>query len=397
MSRVLFFHQGKFSHTAEYLLRGLRRNLPETDFRTVDLHRALKSRKTALLARGLEALRAYGGDLLRRRRTLDDAFFGTRSMFEAVRQIALDAHKDWPADCSIQTQSMYDCSRPGTPHLVYTDHTYLSCTEYPDYGRTAWNPVRPAWLIDLERTVYEHAACTLTMSSNVSRTLVERYGVPPSRVLCVRAGCNVPLGRLLRIPRQMRRYLAKTVLFVGLEWQRKGGPQLVQALRLVRREIPDVRLVVVGTRPDIRQENVHTVGRVDPGQLVRYYADASVFCMPSRVEPFGIAWLEAMATGLPAIGLNLGAAPDFIRPGETGVLVEPDDVHGLARALIDLLTNPQRCRTLGEGGRAMVASEYTWERTCSAVADRIARLCEPQGGDPGSHAAAGNGRATSRL
>jgi glycosyltransferase involved in cell wall biosynthesis len=119
--------------------------------------------------------------------------------------------------------------------------------------------------------------------------------------------------------------------------------------------------------------------------------------MPSRLEPFGIAWLEAMATGLPTVGLNLGAAPDFIRPGQTGILVEPDDIQGLARALIDLLSHPAKCRELGEGGRAMVASEYTWEQTCEAVADRIARLCEPQGGDPASHAATDNGPAASRL
>jgi glycosyltransferase involved in cell wall biosynthesis len=376
MRRVLFFHQGKFSHTVEYLLRGLRRSLPGTEFRTVDLHRMLKGRKAALLASGLAALRTCGGDLLRRRRTFDDAFFGTRSIFHTVRQIALDAHKEWPADCSIQTQSMYDCSCPGTPNLVYTDHTYLSCTEYPDYGRAPWNPARPAWLIDLERTVYQHAVCIMTMSRNVSCTLVDRYGVPASKVSCVRVGCNAPLTRLLRIPCHARRYQRKTVLFVGLEWERKGGPQLVQAMRRVRREVPDARLVAVGPRPGIREENVQIVGRVESAQLVRYYADASVFCMPSRMEPCGIVWLEAMATGLPVIGLNLGAAPDFIWPDRTGVLVEPDDIEGLARVMIELLTDPQKSRVLGQAGRAMVASQYTWEQTCSAVADRMIRACE---------------------
>ncbi len=376
MKRVLLFQQGRFSHTSESLVAGLRQRLPSAEFRIVDLHRALKAGRLALLAGGLHALRTYGSDLLHRRRTLDDAFFGTRRLFEEVRRIALQAHADWPADCSIQTQSMYDCSCPRVPHLVYTDHTYLSCTEYPDYGRAPWNPTRPGWLVDLERTIYDNAGCVLTMSRNVARTLVETYGLPASKVSCVRMGCNASADQLARIPCDLRRYQVRSILFVGLEWQRKGGPHLLEAFRIVRRQIPEAWLVVVGSHPDIREEHVGVIGRVDLAQLPGYYAGASVFCMPSRMEPFGIAWIEAMAAGLPVIGLNLGAAPDFILPGRTGVLAEPDDVTGLARALVDLLENPRKCRALGQAGRALVCRDYTWPQTCRAVAERMRRLVD---------------------
>ncbi len=379
MKRVLLFQQGKFSHTAESLAAGLKERFPSAEFRIVDLHRALKGRRLTLLANGLHALRTYGGDLLHRRRSLDDAFFGTRRIFDDIRRIALEAHADWPADCSLQTQSMYDCSGPAAPHLVYTDHTYLSCTEYPGYGRAIWNPARPDWLIDLERTVYNSAACVLTMSRNVTRTLLDRYGVPASKVSCVRVGCNAAVEHLARIPCDLRRYLVRTILFVGLEWHRKGGPQLLEAFRIVRRRIPDARLVIVGTQPDIREQNVAATGRVDLSQLPDYYANASVFCMPSRLEPFGIAWLESMAAGLPVVGLNLGAAPDFILPDRTGALVQPDDVDALAQVLIDLLENPKKCRSLGEAGRALVCRDYSWPHICRSVAERMHRLASAAG------------------
>ncbi len=374
MQRVLFFHQGKFSHTAEFTLAGLKHQLASVEFRTVDIHQHLRSRRRTLLVGGLHALRTYGGDLLHRRRDLDDAFFGTRYMFDLVRQIALDAHRAWPADASFQTQSMYDCSAPGIPNVIYTDHTYESCKEYPDYARALWNPTRPDWLIDLERTIYRNAACILTMSRNVTRTLLDRYDVPASKVSCVRTGYNAGQEKLQRIPCDMRRYQSRTVLFVGLDWHRKGGPQLLAAFRLLRRQLPDARLVIVGPALDVQQENVEFVGPVPLSQLPHYYTNASVCCIPSRMEPMGIAWLEAMAAGLPAVGLRLGAALDFILPEQTGLLVEPDDINGLTRALADLLTNPKKCRTLGEAGRQLVCRDYTWDQTCRLIADRVRRV-----------------------
>lgn len=376
MQRVLFFHQGKFSHTNRHVLAGLQERFASTEFRTVDLHQVLRTHRSLLLANALQTANTYGRDLLNRRRSFDDAFFGTRHLFEAVRQIALAAHRHWPADCSFQVQSMYDCSSPDRPHLVYTDHTYRSCREYPDYGRTAWNPDRPDWLIDLEATIYRHATCTLTMSRNVTRTLVEGYGLAEPKACCVGAGCNTSQQRLLAIPCQMRRYQARTVLFVGLDWQRKGGPQLVEAFRIVRRQVPGARLIIVGSKPNLHQEGVEVHGPVDPTRLPDYYSNASLFCMPSRLEPFGIVWLEAMAAGLPVIGLNLGATADFILPEQTGTRVEPDDIEGLARALIDLLCNPKKSRTFGQASRTLVCRDFTWEHTCHAIADHIRRAAE---------------------
>lgn len=173
--RVLFFQQGSFSHTNASVLAGLRQQLPHVEIRCVDVHALLKRCGALLFANGLSTCRHYGWDLLRRRRDLYDAFFGTPYLFHSVRNLARQAHRDWPADVSFQTQSMFDCSAPGTPHFVYTDHTYASCRSYPVYGKHIWSPTRPDWLIELERTVYDHAACVFTMGQNAADYLRQFY------------------------------------------------------------------------------------------------------------------------------------------------------------------------------------------------------------------------------
>jgi glycosyltransferase involved in cell wall biosynthesis len=82
--------------------------------------------------------------------------------------------------------------------------------------------------------------------------------------------------------------------------------------------------------------------------------------MPSRREPFGIAYLEALRAGLPVVSLDLGAVPDFVVNGTTGYRVAVGDMEGLVARLQELLVDPARCQQMGEAGRKMVAERYTW-------------------------------------
>jgi glycosyltransferase involved in cell wall biosynthesis len=75
-----------------------------------------------------------------------------------------------------------------------------------------------------------------------------------------------------------------------------------------------------------------------------------------------------MAAGLPVIALRLGAAPDFVIDGETGITVRPDDVAALADAMCRLLDNPEECHRLGGNGRRLVMARYTWDHVCADMA-----------------------------
>ena len=96
------------------------------------------------------------------------------------------------------------------------------------------------------------------------------------------------------------------------------------------------------------------LGTIPRRELVERYRRASIFCLPSRQEGFGIVFLEAMASSKPVVAALAAAIPETVVDGETGILVHPDDPGALAQALLELLSDPERCRSLGEAGRSRV-------------------------------------------
>ncbi|MEV3993418.1 glycosyltransferase family 4 protein [Streptomyces sp. NPDC049837] len=162
---------------------------------------------------------------------------------------------------------------------------------------------------------------------------------------------------------------------------RKGQDALIRALPGVHARVPGVRLLLVGSGPyesrlrRLAAEHGVTAAVVFAGghahdELPSFYAAADVFAMPCRsrkrgleVEGLGIVYLEAAAAGLPVIVGDSGGAPDAVRDGETGHVVDGRDVAAVTGRLVDLLTDRQASRLMGEKGRDLVLRAWTWDRT----------------------------------
>jgi glycosyltransferase involved in cell wall biosynthesis len=155
-------------------------------------------------------------------------------------------------------------------------------------------------------------------------------------------------------------YAARRLLFVGVDWQRKGGPLLLEALRLAREKGPGISLDVAGASPDTRQSGVRAHGFLAWEQLSQLFAAASLFVMPSYHEAWGQVFVEAAASGVASIGLNRAATPEMIVDGVTGRLVEPD-AHQLAEVILELTGDPRRLQVMGEAAKARV-QDWTWDR-----------------------------------
>ncbi len=119
----------------------------------------------------------------------------------------------------------------------------------------------------------------------------------------------------------------------------------------------------MGCSPEIDVKNCTIVGRIPLDQVNQYYQQASVFCLPTRLEPFGIVFIEAFNNKLPIIASNIGAIPDFVHSGENGYTVDPDDITALAECLTILLSNPKMCEEFGSAGYQLIKNRYTWEAT----------------------------------
>jgi len=162
---------------------------------------------------------------------------------------------------------------------------------------------------------------------------------------------------------------------------RKGQDQIIQALPQVLKVVPLASLIIVGDGPYRKhlekltadlglRDNVHFTGKVDQAQLANWYAAGDVFAMPCRtrvggwdVEGLGIVFLEASATGLPVIVGNSGGAVDAVLDGETGFLVNGNNLSEISDRLIELLANQDLAKRMGSAGRNWVAREWTWEHS----------------------------------
>jgi glycosyltransferase involved in cell wall biosynthesis len=161
-----------------------------------------------------------------------------------------------------------------------------------------------------------------------------------------------------------------------------GLDVLLRAAALVRAQIPDLRVRLVGDGAErgrlaaladelgLRQA-VEWRGRVPLAALPGELAALHVFAAPSRVpEAFGVALLEAQACGVPVVASAVGGLPEVVAHGETGQLVPPEDAAALAAALADLLRDAERRRAMGQAARRFVLARYEW----SENAARMVRL-----------------------
>ena len=109
------------------------------------------------------------------------------------------------------------------------------------------------------------------------------------------------------------------------------------------------------------QNRVEFLGWVNDDQKEELLPNMDIFCLPSQYDSFGMVYVEAMACGLPVIALRSGAIPDVVIDGETGILVEPNDINSLVRAIDSLANNSELRTQMGTKGRQTVLSKYSPE------------------------------------
>ncbi|MDC4205469.1 MAG: glycosyltransferase family 4 protein [Candidatus Manganitrophus sp.] len=218
-----------------------------------------------------------------------------------------------------------------------------------------------------EKRVYESAALIFTMSNWLKESLIRDFQISPDKIVTVYAGTNLPVENF------QKEYDGRTILFVGANFERKGGPVLLEAFRRVKKEVKDARLVVIGSNINVREDGVETVGRVsDKATLADYFRRASVFALPSFYEPFGLVFAEAFAFKTPCIGTNICAMPEIIEEGRGGWVVPVNDSKNLADRIVMLLRDPVLAAKMGEYGFRKTSELFNWD----IVVDKMVSHCE---------------------
>jgi starch synthase len=172
------------------------------------------------------------------------------------------------------------------------------------------------------------------------------------------------------------------ILSVAAYEPKKGLDVLIRAFHLCKPHWSrDVALVRVGGERGVGPQlgalaielglgsDVFFLGALAHAQLTAYFEAATLFCLPSRMEPFGIVLLEAGAFARAVVASRVGGIPEIITDGETGRLVAPEDPVELSRVLLELMGNTAERDRLGAALRARVTAHFSWTRACRAYLD----------------------------
>lgn len=223
----------------------------------------------------------------------------------------------------------------------------------------------PGWL---EReTAFLHGASRIYLMGPTTASALERmYGISPEKIIVVGAGPNMSLTP----PRVSE--TCRTLLFAGIDWERKGGRELLIAFERARRRLPHLELVWVGGHPDGNvPEGVRILGRVPHAQMDAVYAEADVLVLPTHQDAVPISLIEALYKGIPCIGTTVGNQQWII--GDAGVCIEPGSVDQLAEAIKIIARDYPSYR-----GRAMkrgdqLRQRFRWDAVADAIVDDFIR------------------------
>jgi len=227
--------------------------------------------------------------------------------------------------------------------------------------------------IRYEREVALEMTAVFTFSEYLRDSFVHDFGMDEKRVFNVGAGINI---EDIPICPHEKNYEKRDILFVGVDFDRKGGRELLSAFRAVREALPDARLHIVGPHhlPDGAKQpgilfhgNLNKSIPVQRDELYGLYQQASIFVLPSKYEPFGVAPLEAMLYQVPCIVTNAWALREFVTPGINGALVDKGSVDSLAAALLSALRAPEELARMGKRARDMVLKNYLWSNVVTKM------------------------------
>jgi glycosyltransferase involved in cell wall biosynthesis len=245
------------------------------------------------------------------------------------------------------------------------------------HGREGW---RRRFLPD--RMVARLLDRVIAVSEAARTFLVRGKGYPAAKVIVVPNGRDLTVFRPGQARDAARKELGldRSVPLVGvvgrLETQ-KGHTYLLEAWPAVLREFPDARLLLVGDgglRPALEAQ-ARATGAGDSVIFAGFRADVArvldaldVACLPSLYEGMPLTAIEAAAMARPVVATAVDGTPEVVRDGRTGRLVPPADPPALARALLDLLRDPEGARRMGQAGRDWALLRFDLDRQVTATA-----------------------------
>jgi glycosyltransferase involved in cell wall biosynthesis len=215
------------------------------------------------------------------------------------------------------------------PIYLTTDATFPLLQDlYKSHSNLYSESIKNALI--LERAAFKKAKRLLLPLEWLSRSALQHYRIPIEKISVIPYGSNLDSPDKDSVEEFIENRLKQTelnVLFVGVRWEEKGGPQAVEIVNKLNDLGIKSKLKIVGCYPDLINENVEVVGfldkqdRMESQKLKELYSEASFFILPTKAECIGMSFIEAASYGLPAIGTEVGGVPEAVTDNETGIII----------------------------------------------------------------------------
>ncbi|MFZ0547941.1 MAG: glycosyltransferase family 4 protein [Candidatus Promineifilaceae bacterium] len=258
--------------------------------------------------------------------------------------------------------------RKRTPYVLCTDVTPIQYDKMAVYynHKADKNGLISRYKYRQNRKVFQEATRIVAWSNWTRRSFVEDYDVCEENLEVVPAGVDIncwhPASE--RVGRDSVR-----ILFVGGEFQRKGGQLLLEAFRGLPKGAAELVLV---TRSEVpHEENIRVYNNLQPNseELISLFQSCDMFVLPTKADTFGIVAVEASATGMPVLMTDVGGAGDIIVDGETGFLLTSGDVDELTDRLRFLIENTDARDRMGAAARKRAEECFDARKNGKKIAD----------------------------
>lgn len=235
-----------------------------------------------------------------------------------------------------------------------------------------------------ERALAQSCDLIFVTGSFLRTSFIDAFGVEPSRVITVGGGPNLIGGTEID---DSKKYDTGEVLYVGVDFERKGGEQLLRSFARVAQHVPTARLHIVGPHnvhiPAEIRDSVRFhgyVSRQTPQGAALFrdlYHRCSLFVLPSMYEPFGMSSLEAMLCQIPVVVTRGWGWLDTVQNGVNGFLVERGNVEDLTETLIRCLSDPDGLQRMGRAGRELILGNFSWDLVARRMHDALCSFKSP--------------------
>jgi glycosyltransferase involved in cell wall biosynthesis len=278
-----------------------------------------------------------------------------------LRQLGVDilhTHTFWP-----NLYGSLAVKLAGIPVFVTSEH-----------GKNEWKTPVHRWVE--QKVISGTANMRICVSQDILRIRRDVEGIPASKLV------YIPNGTIVPEVKRRDDFRSVTIGTVGRLVKAKDYPVLIRAMKMLRDNGRDYKLIIIGDGPEREtlQNEVRRLGLEDVVQMPGFQSDIdlwlqrfSIFVMSSIREGQPLALLEAMASGLPVVATKVGGIPETVQDGSEGIIVEPGNPKALANAIKAVAKNEMR-HQMGKKARERVRRDYSIDVVCAQYLDLYRRL-----------------------